>query len=165
MIRVVVAEDHLLMRQEIIEQLRLVADVAVIGDASNGIEAVKRVTELSPDILLLDLVMPGMSGLEVLNCIHDFYPDLRVIVVSFHDSREFVLSALKRGAFGFISKDVLFEELESAIEEVSQGNLWLSPSVLDFLLYGGTDSDPDRLEDYDNKCGKPDRCKDKWFGK
>jgi DNA-binding NarL/FixJ family response regulator len=128
-IRIVVADDHKLVRAGIAALLCDVPDVEVVGQACDGFDAVKMVAELSPDILLLDLAMPGMTGLEALAKIHESQPDVRVIIISMHDIEEHVLRAFKLGAMGFMLKDVAPEELVQAIMTVNMGNTWLSTSV------------------------------------
>lgn len=128
-IRIVVAEDHLLVRTGIVTLLRIIPNVDVVGEAADGVEAVKLVAELAPDILFLDLVMPGMSGIEVLTHINELQPEVRVIILSMYNDEEHVLRAIKLGAMGFILKDMAHEELAQAIKAVSQNNVWLSSAV------------------------------------
>lgn len=127
--RVVVADDHQLVRAGIATLLGDIPGVEVVGEASDGSEAVKMVFELTPDILFLDLAMPGMSGFEALTKINESQPGLRVIILSMHDSEEHVLRALKLGAVGFMLKDAAPEELAQAIKAVNMGNTWLSSAV------------------------------------
>jgi len=127
--RVVIADDHHLVRAGIAALLSDLPDVEVVGEASDGYEAVTLVSELSPTILFLDLVMPGLSGLEALALINESQPQVRVVILSMHDSEEHVLRALKLGAVGFMLKDAAPEELTRAIKAVNQGDTWLSPAV------------------------------------
>ena len=127
--RIVVAEDHQLVRAGITAIIDNIPDVEVVGEATDGAEAVKRVTELNPDILFLDLVMPIMTGLEALRRINELHPTVRVIVLSMYNDEEHVLRALKLGAVGYMLKDAAHEELAQAIKAVSEKNTWLSSSV------------------------------------
>jgi DNA-binding NarL/FixJ family response regulator len=127
--RVVVADDHPLVRAGIIALLEDIPGVLVVGEACDGKEAVFQVAQLRPSMLLLDLNMPGLSGLDALALINEAHPDVRVVIISMHDSKEHVLRALKLGAVGFMLKDDAPEELAQAIKVVNQGNTWLSAAV------------------------------------
>jgi DNA-binding NarL/FixJ family response regulator len=128
-IRIVIADDHQLLRAGIAALLRDLPDVEVIGEAADGTQAVHLAQELKPDILFLDLVMPGKSGLEALATLNEAVPELRVIVLSMHASEEHVLRALRLGAAGYMLKDVAPEELGLAIRAVMAGENWLSAAV------------------------------------
>ncbi len=128
-IRIVVAEDHQLVRAGITAIIGNIPDVEVVGEANDGAEAIKMVAELNPDILLLDLVMPTLSGLEALTRINEAQPHVRVIVLSMHSDEEHVLRALKLGAVGYMLKDVAHDELPQAIKAVSQKGAWLSAAI------------------------------------
>lgn len=134
--RVVVADDHLLVRAGITTLLEDIPDVDVVGEASNGADAVKRVAELSPDVLFLDLTMPGMSGFEVLAQINESHPGVRVVILSMHDTAEHVLRALKLGASGYMLKDVFPDELAQAIRAVNKGDTWLSSAISKTVVAG-----------------------------
>lgn len=127
--RVVVADDHLLVRAGITTLLEDIPDVEVVGEASDGAEAVKRVAELNPDVLFLDLTMPGMSGFEALAQINESQPKVRVVILSMHETAEHVLRALKLGASGYMLKDVFPDELAQAIRAVNKGDTWLSSAI------------------------------------
>jgi len=134
--RVLIADDHQLVRAGIAALLRDIPDIEVVGEASDGSEAIRLAIELTPDVLFLDLVMPGMSGLEALAQISETLPSLRVIILSMHDSEEHVLRAFKLGAVGFMLKDFAPEELAQALKAVSQGHTWLSSAVSKTVLSG-----------------------------
>lgn len=129
MTRVVIADDHLLVRAGIAALLGDLPEVTVVGQAGDGLAAVNMASELRPDILFLDVDMPGMSGLEALALIRLAQAEVRVIILSLHDSEEHVLRALKLGAAGFMLKDSAPEELAQAIKAVNQGRIWLSAAV------------------------------------
>jgi len=129
-IRVIIVDDHPLVRAGVAELLDDIPDVELVGSAASGDEAVNLVSELRPDLMLLDLIMPGMSGFDVLSRIKDDAGfKLCVIILSMHSSEEYVLRALKLGAAGFMLKDSVAEELEYAIKAVMSGHTWLSPDI------------------------------------
>jgi DNA-binding NarL/FixJ family response regulator len=127
--RVLIADDHQLVRAGITSLLGDLARVEVVGEASDGCEAVTLASQCHPDIVFLDVDMPGMSGLEALARISEALPEVRVVMLSMHDSEELVLAALKLGAAGFMLKDAAPEELAQAIRTVRQGGVWLSAAV------------------------------------
>jgi len=127
--RVVIADDHQLVRAGIASLLKDIPGIEVVGEASDGQQAVTLASELRPDVLFLDVAMPGMSGLEALAVINETEPAVRVVILSMHDSEEHVLRALKLGAVGFMLKDAAPEELAQAIKAVNKGNTWLSAAV------------------------------------
>jgi len=127
--RIVVADDHRLVRAGIVALLGDIPGVDVVGEAADGYEALRLATELKPEILFLDLAMPGMGGLEALALINETQPDVRVIILSMQDGEEHVLRAFKLGAVGYMLKDVAPEELAQAIAAIVDGNTWLSAAV------------------------------------
>lgn len=127
--RVVIADDHQLVRAGIAALLADIPEVEVVGEASDGEQAVRLASELRPHVLFLDVAMPGMSGLDALALINDNEPEVRVVILSMHDSEEHVLRALKLGAAGFMLKDAAPEELAQAIRAVGLGHTWLSAAV------------------------------------
>jgi len=157
--RIVVADDHQLVRAGIAGLLADIPDVEVVGEACDGREAVRLATELRPDVLFLDLAMPGMSGLDALALINEAEPDVHVIILSMHDSEEHVLRALKLGAVGFMLKDAAPEELAQAIKAVGQGNNWLSSAVSktvisNYLERSGSEEDQSLLTARQNQVLK-----------
>jgi len=127
--RVVIADDHQLVRAGIASLLGDIPGVEVVGEASDGHEAVRLASELVPHILFLDIAMPGMNGLDALALINEAEPAVRVIILSMNDSEEHVLRALKLGAVGFMLKDAAPEELAQAIKAINAGHTWLSAAV------------------------------------
>ena len=134
--RIVVADDHQLVRAGIASLLEDIPDVEVIGEASDGEQALTLVSELRPDVLFLDLAMPGMSGLDALAHISESCPEVSVIILSMHDSVEHVHRALKLGAAGYLIKDALPNELAFAIMAVKRGGRWLSSSISKTVIDG-----------------------------
>ena len=134
--RIVIADDHQLVRAGIAALLKEIPGVEVVGEASDGGQALKLMAELKPDLLFLDLAMPGMPGLDALALINESYPLIKVVILSMHDSAEYVHRALKLGAVGYMLKDALPDELESAIRATEKGHTWLSPSISKTVIDG-----------------------------
>lgn len=133
-IRVLIVDDHAILRDGISALLALAADIEVVGEAENGREAIDRARQLAPDVVLMDIAMPAMDGLEATRRIHKEFPQMKVLTLSQYDDREHLLSLLEAGAEGFISKTAASSELASAIRSVYQGDSFLSPSVAKLLL-------------------------------
>ena len=128
-IRVLLADDHTLVRAGIRALLNAIEGVEVIAEAGNGREALQLIMELHPDIVVLDITMPGLGGFEVLADATKQFPDLRVIVLTVHDAGEYAMQALRAGAAGFLPKSAAANELQEAIETVSRGDTYVSDEV------------------------------------
>jgi DNA-binding NarL/FixJ family response regulator len=133
-IRILIADDHPVVRDGLVAILSTQADFLVTGEAANGQEAVKLALEQRPDVLLLDLEMPGMDGVQALEAIHRQQPAIPVIVLTAFDTDERILSAIKSGARGYLLKGVPRQEIFHAIRTVSQGGSLLQPVVTSRLL-------------------------------
>lgn len=133
-IRVLVTDDHAIVRDGICALLALTGDIEAIGEATNGREALEMVARLSPDIVIMDIVMPLMDGLEATRRIRKEFPETRVIVLTQYEDREYVLPVIEAGASGFISKAAASSELTSAIRAVYRGDSFLSPSIARLLV-------------------------------
>jgi DNA-binding NarL/FixJ family response regulator len=114
--------------------------VEVVAEAADGRSALQLIAEFSPDVVLLDLQMPGLSGFEVLQETTEKFPEVRVVVLSVHDSEEYVRRAFRSGAAGYLSKDAASVELEMAIEQVSRGRQYLSPALAHMTSTGSAGS-------------------------
>ena len=129
MIRIVVADDHAVVRHGLRSFLGLQEDMEVVGEAEDGEQAVAVVEELRPDVVLIDLVMPGVDGVEAIRRIHELLPEARVVVLtSFADDSK-VVPAVRAGAAGYLLKDVQPADLAAAIRTVAAGGALLDPSV------------------------------------
>lgn len=128
-IQVVLADDHALVRAGIRALIERIDRVEVVGEAGDGLQALALIEKLGPDVVLLDLTMPGLSGFEVLKETSERFPDVNMIVLSVHDSEEYALHALRSGAVGYLPKSAASAELEVAIERVLRGEKYVSPSV------------------------------------
>jgi len=128
-IRVALADDHALVRAGIRALLERLPQIVVVGEASSGREILNLVKKEAPDVVLLDITMSELSGLEALPHIVSDYPAARVIILSGHANEEFVLRALRCGAAGYMLKDAAAEELGLAIKAVTGGKMYLSSSI------------------------------------
>ncbi len=128
-IRVLIADDHTIVREGIRRILSETPGIEVAGEATDGREAVDHAADLKPDVVVLDLSMPGLHGLEALRQITRRLPKTRVLVLSMHKNDAYVLKALQAGASGYILKDCAAEDIGSAIRAVHAGEYFLSPSI------------------------------------
>lgn len=162
-ITVLIVDDHTLVRDGIRSLLELVSDIEVVGEAENGREALDRVKELMPDVVLMDMAMPIMNGLEATRRIHREFPDTKVLALTQYDDSEYVIPIIEAGARGFITKMAAFSELSQAIQAVYKGESYLSPSAAAVLVQdhqvrnvsGDAETDPyDRLTDREREVLK-----------
>ena len=128
-IQVILADDHALVRAGIRALLERIDKVEVVGEAGDGLQALELIEKLEPDVVLLDLTMPGLSGFEVLKETSERFPEVNMIVLSVHDSEEYAFHALRSGAVGYLPKSAASAELEVAIERVLRGEKYLSPTI------------------------------------
>ncbi len=146
-IRVLLADDHTLVRAGIRGLLQGLEGVEVVGEAGDGQEAVHLAESLRPDVVLLDVGMPGLNGLEVAGRIGAFDASIRVVILSMHSSEEYVLRALRAGCAGYLLKASAVSELEVAVRAVARGETYLSPAVSkrvvdDYVSRTGGAADP-----------------------
>ena len=133
-IRVLVVDDHTIVRDGICALLALSGDIEVVGAAANGSEALNKVKELTPDVVLMDIAMPRMGGLEATRRIKKEFPKIKVLVLTQYDDKEYVFPVIESGASGFISKAAASSELAPGIRSVFRGDSYLSPSVAKLLV-------------------------------
>ena len=133
-IRVLVVDDHTIVRDGICALLALAGDIEVVGEATNGSEALARVKELNPDVVLMDIAMPIMGGLEATRRLHKEFPKTKVLVLTQYDDKEYFFPVIESGASGFISKAAASSELTTGIRSVYRGDSYLSPSVTRFMV-------------------------------
>jgi DNA-binding NarL/FixJ family response regulator len=129
LIRVLLADDHALVRAGIRSLLGAMEDVRVIAEASSGEEALDLAAREAPDVVLMDIAMKGITGLEAAARLRERQPGVRVVILSMHSGEEYVLQALRAGAAGYLLKDAATGELELALRSVMRGESWLSPAV------------------------------------
>ena len=128
-VRVVLADDHTLVRAGLCKLLEAVPNLTVVGEAQDGLELLSLVDKLQPDLVLMDIAMPGLNGLEATARVTRGWPNIRVLVLSMHQSEEYVRQALRSGAAGYLLKDAAPLELELAIKALLAGETYLSPAV------------------------------------
>ncbi len=147
-IRILLAEDHVLVRKGIHSLLSEEADIAVVGEASTGFEAVRSAEKLLPDIVLMDINMPDLNGLEATRQIRKLLPAVKVIMLTMYKNEEYVLQTLQAGAVGYLLKQSIPSELITAIHAVQAGDAFLSPSISksvieEYVRHATTEAQPD----------------------
>jgi DNA-binding NarL/FixJ family response regulator len=133
-IRILVVDDHSVVRQGIITLLEDEEDIIIVGEASDGDEVVQKVEELHPDVVLLDLTMPRMSGLDAMKALLPDYPDIRILVFSMHNNPDYMISALQNGAAGYLQKDTSRDEILRAVRSVVKGELYFPPDASSVII-------------------------------
>ncbi|MBA6293799.1 response regulator transcription factor [Colwellia sp. MB3u-70] len=133
MIKVLLVDDHPLFREGLTYRLSLDDDIAVVGEAENGRQALELIKRLEFDIVLMDINMPDMDGMYVLELIKEQGIDCKVLMLSMHDNKEYILGAMRHGADGYILKDVPGQELIEAIKKVISGKNYFSSEVTEIL--------------------------------
>ena len=145
MIRVVIADDHTIVREGLRQLLELSSDIVVAAEAVNGHEVVERVRDTEFDILLLDLSMPGKSGMELIRQVKAEKPKLKILVLSMHEENQYAVRAIKAGASGYLTKDSASSQLVFAIRKLAAGGAFISAEVAEQLArdaHGATDALP-----------------------
>ncbi|MBA3974323.1 MAG: DNA-binding response regulator [Candidatus Solibacter sp.] len=133
-IRILLADDHTLFRQGIRQLISAESDMEVIGEASNGSDAVERAAELKPDLVLMDIGMPGLSSFEATRQIKKNRPETKVLVLTMYDDEDYLVEGMEVGANGYVLKDSPSQQLVSAIRDVQRGGSYLSPRMLSQLV-------------------------------
>ena len=134
--RILIVDDHTLLRAGLRALLAQDPGIEIVGEASDGRDAVRAVGQLTPNLVLMDLTMPGMNGIEAVTEIKRRYPDVRVLVMTLHKTEDFIHASLKAGADGYILKDATHDELRVAIRSVLQGKTYLSMDVSGKVVSG-----------------------------
>lgn len=138
--RILIAEDHTILREGLRALLSAEPDFEVVGEAADGRDAIQGVQDMNPDLVLMDLSMPRMNGLEAIRELKKQNPDTKVVALTVHKTEEFIIATLKAGAEGYVLKDATNAELVSAIRNVSQGKRYLSPGVSQTVIEGYLDA-------------------------
>ncbi|MBE9460791.1 response regulator [Dyadobacter subterraneus] len=133
-IRILVVDDHSVVRQGIITLLEDEDDILIVGEASDGDEVLEKVSKLKPDVVLLDLTMPRVSGLEAIKLLVPVFPDVRILVFSMHNNADYILSAVTSGAAGYLLKDTGRDEILKAVRSVASGELYYPPNASSIII-------------------------------
>jgi len=134
-LRILLADDHAVLRAGLKLLLNAEADIEVIGEASDGEEAITQVNTLLPDLLLLDLTMPKLNGVDCIEELMKIHPNLKILVLTMHDDEEYLKAVLRVGAKGYVLKKAADVELLSAIRTVARGEMFIYPSMATALVY------------------------------
>lgn len=134
--RIVIAEDHTILREGLKALLSQDPDLIIVGEAKDGLEAIRVVSELKPDLALMDLSMPKMSGIDAIREVKRCCPDTKVLVLTVHKNEEYVMASLKAGANGYLLKESTHQELLQAVTHVLEGKPYLSPGISDTIISG-----------------------------
>ena len=134
--RVLIAEDHTILREGLRALLASDPSLDVVGEAEDGREAIQCAAGLAPDIILMDLSMPRMNGMEAIREIRKYSPEIRILVLTVHKNEEYILAAFQAGANGYILKDATHHELVTAVKTVIKGRPYLSPAISETVLEG-----------------------------
>ncbi|WP_162046208.1 response regulator transcription factor [Vibrio taketomensis] len=143
-ITIVIVDDHQVVLDGFIARLSLESDFDVIGTASNGVEAVEVVKSLQPDVVLMDVSMPLMNGIDATRIIKEECPHVKVLMLTMHDNREYIMKVMQCGAVGYMLKEISAEKMVQAIKTVEQGSTYFCESVTQTLFSQGEISTANR---------------------
>ena len=146
-VRVMLVDDHDMVRRGLATFLMAKQDLMLVGEAADGIEALEVCAEVQPDVILMDLIMPGMDGAETTRAIREQWPDVQVIALTSFQEKNLIKEALKAGAIGYLLKNVTVEELSAAIRSAHAGQSALSPEAIRVLLQDEADT-VEKIPDY-----------------
>ena len=138
-IRILLADDHKIVRDGLRTLIGKETGMEVVGEAENGRKALKMAEKIRPNVVIMDVTMPDMNGIEATRKMLTEVPGVKVIALSMHSDRRFVLGMLEAGASGYLMKDCAFDELAKAVRSVATGQTYLSPSIADVLVKGYLD--------------------------
>ncbi len=150
-LRILIADDHKIVRDGLKSLLGTLAGLAVVGEAEDGHQALRLARELEPDLVIMDVTMAGLNGVEATRQLTALLPGVKVIALSMHSDPRYVVGMLKAGASGYLIKDCAFEELAKAVEAVMAGRTYLCPEVAEVVVKGFINvlersPDPDQSE-------------------
>ncbi|VFQ45976.1 response regulator [Desulfoluna butyratoxydans] len=152
-IKVLVAEDHTIVRKGLCALLHAETDIEVVGEAENGREAVKMVEQLGPDVVLMDITMPELNGMDATRQLKKKFPELKILILSMHTSEEYIFETLRAGASGYLVKRSATTDLIQAIHVAYKGESYLSPDISSKVITyyvkqkeGGGSAEPEGLD-------------------
>lgn len=150
MIKVLIVDDQSLIREGLTMMLSLYSEISVVGEAFNGEEAIEVLNEKEVDLILMDIRMPRMDGVEATKIIKERYPQIKVLILTTFNEDEYIIQGLKNGADGYLLKDISSEELVKAIQTVYEGNMLLQPDVARKMLRSMEESTPKKNIELDD---------------
>ena len=158
-IKVLIADDHVFYREGVRALLGSVTEVEVIGEAKNGEEVIVQAGNIQPDVILIDLKMPGMNGIDATRRIHETHPDIGVLVITMFDDDDSVFAAMRAGARGYLLKDADKDEVVRAIVAVERGEAIFSPSIAQRMIqyFSISPTSPSRKNQPDEFAGLTER--------
>ena len=133
-IKILLADDHKILRNGMRSMIEKEPDLEVVGEAENGITAVQMACDLNPDVVIMDIAMPGINGVDATREILSKAPEIKVLALSTYSEKQFIFTMLKAGALGYLVKDCAFEELVSAVRSVAENKIYIAPKVLNIVV-------------------------------
>ncbi len=133
-IRIILAEDHKITREGLVNMIKDQPGMEVVGEAGNGREAIQLARELAPDLVIMDVTMPGLNGIDATSIITSSVKNIRVIALSMYSDKQFVQGMMQAGASGYLLKDCAFDELVQAVRAVFKGDTYLSPGIAGIVV-------------------------------
>ncbi len=144
-IKILLADDHEILREGLRRMIEKEPDMEVVGEAEDGRSVLKMARKLTPDVIVMDITMPDLNGMDATRKILSETPGTRVLALSMHQDRKFVLGMLEAGAMGYLLKGCKFEELVTAIRSVARKNVYLSPKIADMVVKGFLGKSPKKF--------------------
>jgi two-component system, NarL family, response regulator NreC len=148
-IKVLLADDHQLFREGIATLLFSAENIEVIAQAEDGTDALEKLKHCKPDVVLLDIAMPGMNGIEASKKIKRIYPEVKIITLSMHSDKQYVKGALEAGADGYLLKNCTYRQLTDAIQSVYEGKKYLSQDITEMVISGYLSPSKSEESDFD----------------
>ncbi len=145
--RILIADDHAIVREGVKQILKTLPEVCIIDEIADGNEALLMISKTNYDLVILDISMPGMSGLDILQNLHHRKMTTRVLMLSFHPQEQYAIRAFKLGASGYLSKDSAFEELATAIRKIAAGGKYISTVFAEKQFFSDSDNGTLTLHD------------------
>ena len=133
MIKLILVDDHPLFREGIAARLSMNDNIEIIAEADNGRQLLEQLKTLQPDIVMMDISMPEINGMDALEIIKEKFPNLKVIILSMHDEKEYILNVIRSGAAGYLFKDISGEEMIKALQKVYEGGKYFSEDITEIL--------------------------------